>query len=477
MGKSTYLKRYLNRIYSTLPPALQSVAATVNGYYLKFWRYSRETEELVAQYNQREYWTAGQWQNWRDDRLAHILRRAATQVPYYRNYWEQQRRAGNRASWEYLENWPILEKEPLRNDPRAFLAEDCDPRRMFHDNTSGTTGKSLDLWLSRQTTRAWYALYDARTRYWHGIDPAAHWAILGGQLVVPVTRTKPPYWVWNLAMRQLYLSSYHLSDAAIPAYLDALASFHIEYMIGFPSSISALARIQSEQGRSDLHIRSISTYGEQRLAHQKLAIDSAFQCDTRQTYGLAELVVGAGECPKGTLHLWPEVGIVEVVDDAGRAIPNGVTGNLIATGIFNPDQPLIRYNTGDRAALPSRPVQCACGRQLPALKSLDGRVEDVIFTRTGRRLGRMASIFKERRPVKDAQIVQETLDRIVVRYVPAADYTPEAGASIAQGVRSRVGDVEVILQGMAQIPREANGKFKLVVCKLSPEERARIGAA
>ena len=47
--------------------------------------------------------------------------------------------------WEDLANWPVLEKEPLRRHPAAFVADDCDRSRMFHEHTSGTSGKSLSL--------------------------------------------------------------------------------------------------------------------------------------------------------------------------------------------------------------------------------------------------------------------------------------------------------------------------------------------
>ena len=48
-----------------------------------------------------------------------MLHRAATRVPYYRDYWTERRRGGDTASWEVLENWPILNKEILRQNARA----------------------------------------------------------------------------------------------------------------------------------------------------------------------------------------------------------------------------------------------------------------------------------------------------------------------------------------------------------------------
>ena len=127
----------------------------------------------------------------------------------------------------------------MRAQPRAFVADDCDVRRMLREQTSGTTGKPLVLWRSRRTLEQLYALSAARTRLWHGVTGNDRWAMLGGQLVVPVEQARPPFWVWNAALRQLYLSSYHLARELIPYYLDALARYRIVYLYGYASSMTA----------------------------------------------------------------------------------------------------------------------------------------------------------------------------------------------------------------------------------------------
>src|SRR5919108_1156824 len=108
------------RLYHRLPAPTRSVAASLRGLYLRSWRYGPETERLVAEALEREQWSPERWKIWQEERLAYVLHRAATQVTYYREQWAARRRRGDRASWEYLENWPILEKEVVRETPRAF---------------------------------------------------------------------------------------------------------------------------------------------------------------------------------------------------------------------------------------------------------------------------------------------------------------------------------------------------------------------
>src|SRR5690348_14449081 len=166
----------LMHLYNRLPAPARSAAATLRGWYLRSWRYGPATERLVAEAQERERWNAEQWQAWQAERLGYVLHRAATRVPYYRAQWAARRRQGDHASWELLENWPILEKDAVREQPRAFVADDRDVRRMFREQTSGTTGKPLVVWRSRDTIERLYALSAARTRLWHGVTRSDRWA-------------------------------------------------------------------------------------------------------------------------------------------------------------------------------------------------------------------------------------------------------------------------------------------------------------
>src|SRR5690349_13784701 len=97
-------------VFHRLPATAQSWIASLHGRRLRAWRYGPETERMVAEALERENWSPEQWRAWQEERLAVVLHRAATRVPYYRRQWEERRGRGDRASWEDLSNWPILEK-------------------------------------------------------------------------------------------------------------------------------------------------------------------------------------------------------------------------------------------------------------------------------------------------------------------------------------------------------------------------------
>lgn len=454
-------------IFHRLPPTSRSMAASLRGYYLNWWRYDKQTDRLVDEILDRDYWSERQWSNWQSERLSFLLERAATRVPYYRRVWAERRRRGDRASWSYLENWKILEKETLRANSLEFVADDCQLSKMFHDYTSGTTGTSLSLWLTKMTVKHWYAMFEARSRRWYGITRRDRWAILGGQMVAPVKQKKPPFWVWNAGLNQLYLSSYHLAPSLIPAYLDALVKYRIKYILGYPSAIHALAQEALKLGRTDLELDIVIANAEPLYDYQRATISNAFGCPVRETYGMAEIVAAASECEHGSLHQWPDTGIIELgtgdSDDSSE---------LICTGLVNADMPLIRYRVGDSGKL--RDKACACGRSLPLIDKIEGRSDDLLYTLDGRRIGRLDPVFKGNLPVREAQIIQESLSTLKVRYVPAENFCNDVFETLTERIRERMGDVNVVFDEVSAIPRTSRGKFKAVVCGLHSDERAAL---
>jgi phenylacetate-CoA ligase len=319
-------------------------------------------------------------------------------------------------------------------------------------------------------------LFEARVKRWNSVSTRERWAILGGQIVTPASQSRPPFWVWNSALNQLYMSSYHLAPRLIPHYLDALRRYRIKYILGYTSSLYALAQEILWAGHERVKMAVVITNAEPVPDYQREAIGEAFQCPVRETYGMAEIVVSASECHEGNLHLWPEAGWLEVLE-ADHAAERGAVGEMVCTGFLNQDMPLVRYRAGDRGAASEEGTRCYCGRRLPMLAAVEGRIDDVLYTTDGRRIGRLDPVFKSRLPIREAQIIQEALDKVRVRYVPAPDFTKDAGRSIIEQLQMRMGSVEVTLEQLSEIPRGANGKLRAVICNLPEEQRRTLEKA
>jgi len=293
-------------------------------------------------------------------------------------------------------------------------------------------------------------------------------SILGGRLVAPASQREPPFWTANWALNQLYLSSYHLSRQFASAYADAITRFDARYFLGYTSALCALAQFVLESGRTDLRPKVVITNAEPLYAHQRALIARAFQCPVVETYGMTEMGVMAVSCREGYLHTWPDLGYLELVGSDDRPVPPGHVGQVVTTSLINREQMLIRYRTGDTAVGLPEGFECPCGNAAPALARIEGRSDDLLYTRDGRRIGRLDPMFKGDLPIREAQIIQEDWGRFVIRYVPGDGCRPAHEARMASALKARVGECEVLFEAVDMIERTRGGKVRAVVCNLRP---------
>ena len=205
----------------------------------------------------------------------------------------------------------------------------------------------MTYFIDRESYSHWYALYEHRIKKWNGVNDQMRWANIGGRLVVPQKSDKPPFWIWNSAMHQLYLSSYHINKNNVKYYIDAIKKYRINYLLGYVSSLHGVAITALEQNLDILELKLIITNAEPLLPYQRHAMETAFKCPVIQTYSSSEFSFGGNEYLDGNLYLWPEAGIVETIDETGNFTSPEYGGELVATGFINMAMPLVRFKTGD----------------------------------------------------------------------------------------------------------------------------------
>ena len=462
----------LLKIYHRLPPSARSAVASLRGYYLNYSRYGAETEKKVTQALEREFWSTAELEKWTNGRLEQVLGRAATRVPYYREQWELAD-PGNGDSWKTLQNWPVLRKNALRGNKTAFVADDVNPRRLFLEHTSGTTGTPVEFWSDRATLQAWYALAEARWRRWYGISRRDRWAIIGGQHVVPFKQEKPPFWVWNAGLNQLYMSALHIKPDFLSHYLEAIRRYKIVYLYGYSSSLYWLA-LAALENNVTLDLKVVLTNAEPLYDYQRAAMQQAFNCPVRETYGLCEMVCAMSECEHGRLHLWSEAGVAELLDNDDLPVKPGEAGKLVCTGLLNEAMPLIRYEVMDEARFAPPDYQCPCGRSLPVVEKVLGRLDDTIVTKDGRKLALLDIVFGAHLHIKEAQIVQESLDLVRVRVVPASGWSDADAHEIRAAMIERMGETEIRVEIVDEIERTFAGKLRVMVSKIKSQHQPTV---
>jgi phenylacetate-coenzyme A ligase PaaK-like adenylate-forming protein len=130
--------------------------------------------------------------------------------------------------------------------------------------------------------------------------------------------------------------------------VERLNALQPDGLFGYPS---VLARLAAEQRAGRLHVKpmGITCSSENLLPEWRAAISAAFGAPLLDTFGSTEGLVGVTEPDEEVFSFNSDVCIVELVDERGEPVPDGVpAARILVTNLSNRTQPLIRYEIGDR---------------------------------------------------------------------------------------------------------------------------------
>jgi phenylacetate-CoA ligase len=471
------MRDFLKSVYPYLPVPLQNAGISMYGHVYKWERFGAEFAPTLAAFASRDRWSVDRMRSYLDDTLRGVLRAAAA-APYYRAEWQK---AGieigdlSTISVDTLHRLPLLAKDSLRRDPLAFVAEQRGGQRLLSYHSSGSTGTPIRAICTRAGQQRFAAAREARSYRWAGTSILRPRAMIGGQPIVSTAYARPPYFRYNAAERQVYFSAYHLSPATVRSYVAGVDRYRPESFTGYAFSQFLLARLMLEQGlRFQAPPKAAITSSEPLTTEMRRIIAEAWGCRAYEEYGSVENCGLATECEAGRLHVSPDFGIVEIVDEHGRPLPPGREGRVVCTGLLNDAQFLVRYEIGDTASWSGTP--CACGRNhLPVIEGLSGRVEDVVVGPDGRELVRFHGIFINLPHVLAGQVIQEALDQFRVLVIAESGFGPAQEQEIQARFHQRLGPVRVHIDRVSELERTNRGKVRAVISRLPAADTRRSG--
>jgi len=261
-----------------------------------------------------------------------------------------------------------------------------------------------------------------------------------------------------------------MSDDNLPHYIEKIRSFKPSFLHVYPSSLTILARfMKSRNIKSFSGVSGILAGSENIYDWQIELFEEVFKCRVLSWYGQAEAIALAGTCEcSNSYHIFPEYGYFELVDQNGKVIKeNGQVGEIVGTSFDNFAMPLIRYKTQDLASY--KPGRCKCGRNYPLLTRIEGRLQELIVTRTGRLISMTAinmhgDVFDN---VKQFQFYQEDPKAVVLNIVKKQTFSDADTAKIKKELMAKLGyDIDLILRFVETIPLTVSGKHRFLIQKL-----------
>ena len=407
-------------------------------------------------------------------RLRELLVHSQKNVPFYR---DAMARAGfepaNLRSFADLRALPIIGKRDLRENYDRFKASGEDgPYDIW--TSSGSTGAPFPFRLDRRSVRANNFAALARGRRWwnmdYGVREAMIWSglsdltgTMSGRL--NAIKRRVSWSLKNITMLDVYL----LDDAAIarayrqfsrsrPKLVRAIASGLLRFSAG-------VERLGLDGRRLGIEVAIYTGEGLSRA--QRDRIEAILGCRTVSEYGCTELGVIAFECPQGGLHLSHDNLVVEFVVD-GRLARPGEQAELVVTNLNDRIYPLVRYKVGDLAALSTK--SCACGRSLPLIEELGGRVHDIVRTPRDRVVHGLffTHLFDHLPEVEQFRVVQKRIDGLLIEVVVPTAAVAKVCSSVENAVRDSLGEpMNVEVRAVDVLPVSSSGKTRWIVSELN----------
>ena len=390
-------------------------------------------------------------------------------VPFYRQLMDEQSiSVKSIKTLDDIKQFPILSKKEVLTAGDRIVSTKYPRWMMSVGLTGGTTGTPLSLLRNLFSVGNEHAFL-RRQWDWAGIDFCDNTAYLSGRVIFDPDKTQGQLYAYDPFMRELILSTYHLSAETAWQFLDAIERYRVKAIIGYTSSISFLARACLDLDRK-CNLKAVLTTSETLNDYMRETISEAFGCKVFDYYGAAERVCYIFTCECGSYHVMPEYGLTEFIpvedSDDNRF-------KIIATGFWNFGTPLLRYDIGDIVTVNKFDRRCACGRAFPTVKAISGRTGDVIRTPSGREYGPtlMARVAKGANNILQSQIIQEKIDQITVLYVPNKMFSEKDLSNFRKHMYHHLpSELKIHFKQVSNVERTRSGKINLLVSRLGSEE-------
>ena len=413
---------------------------------------------LMYQWDQSQWWPPETLLAAQFRQLEGLLAHAVETVPYYR------KRLGTAAKFHpgrlTLETWrrlPILRRQDIQEAGPELtsrkLPKGHEPTRDV--STSGSTGSPITVKNTR-ITRLFIRVSNLRYHLWHERDFSAKVASI--RALDKAAAGKAGSWAEAHPSGPIF---FYEVTKPVSEQLAWLQRQNPNYLLTFPSNLAALLKLSQEKGVTLPDLREVITLSEVLDPAVRDACKQIWGAPITDSYSAQEFGLIALQCPDHLhYHVQSELAMIEVLGPGDEPCGPGETGRMVITSLVNFATPLIRYEIGDYAEAGE---PCSCGRGLPVLNRILGRVRNMATLPSGEQFwprfysDDLATIA----PVRQAQLVQRSVHEIEVRLVVGRDLTGDEEERLRKVILEYLGHPFTLrFTYVDEIPRSASGKFE-----------------
>jgi phenylacetate-CoA ligase len=429
----------------------------------------RDTLSWLAKYERDQWMSPGAIAELQFGRLKTLLEHCYREVPYYQRRWRELGiTPDDIRNLDDYARLPTLTKADIRENFQDLQAASWRSRLLFK-RTGGSTGEPLELGYTRESYNRRIAVM-WRGYGWAGARPGRRTLYLwAGAVGNPGPAHQFKDRLYNAMFARRVLNSFEMTESNLASYADAIDRYRPDVIVGYVGPLAQLAQWMVETGRRVYRPESVISAAEALHPFQREVISQAFGCPVYNTYGCREFMLVASECDHHhRLHVNADHLVVELLDAQGSPVRQG-TGDVAITDLSNYGMPFIRYLNGDLASSNAEPG-CPCGRGLPLLGRIDGRVLDAIRTPDGRILPGefFPHMLKDVRGLSRFQLVQRRLDQLELSIVRGEGFDDDSLAYIRHETAKVLGhQVALECRFVDDIPLTRSGKRRVTLSELA----------
>jgi phenylacetate-CoA ligase len=392
-------------------------------------------------------------------RTRRLVEHCEQNVPFYRRrFADLGLRSSDIQTMEDFARLPVLTKADVAANGGEMIAEGLRPETLLAQHSGGSTGVPLRFYRDV----SYVAASEAGTYRnlaqcgWH---PGEMIGFFWGWNDRLNGMSRPEFLGRQFVRRMYQFDPFRSGPQDMLGWWQAWRIWRPRVALGYASTIARFARFLYESSLKPTPLRGVFTTAEKLFPQQRSVIEAVFGCQAFDCYGSSEVQNIASECRNGQMHI--NTDFVHVETDSRESGEDG-PAPLLVTSLRNYAMPFLRYRNEDRGEL--LPGGCTCGNGFPLMNLNVARVSDNFRLPNDRVVHGefFTHLLYGAEGVDSFQFHQTAHDRIILRYVPAAqgDPMPAMRAAAEQIDALAPGLIKVDIEVVSRMPLSSAGKHR-----------------
>lgn len=396
-------------------------------------------------------------------KLMEIINISINNIPYYRQIKNELGiNLNDRNARNIIEQFPVLTKQDLISN-YDNLVNPCVKEKVYKNFSGGSTGIPVTL-LQDQIRNDYNSAATKRADRWCGLDfNSSVFQFWGASRDLKSNYMSK---IRKIISKRYMFDAFNWNENSIVEIHRLIEKVKPEIILAYASALYFYVKTVKNKGLISTHTpKGIITSADMLYDYQRSEIEDYFNTKIFNRYGCREVGLIACECEEHNgLHISSDRLYIEIVDENNNSLPKGKVGKILITDLTNIAMPLLRYEVGDLGCL-SVQQKCSCGRNLPKLDYVYGRIAEYIVTKNGNHIRVPAYIVAKFNNVKQMQLVQNNYDLITCHVVISKDYNKKEELKIIKELKKYIldNDMQYKFKYVDSIKNNNSGKFQFIV--------------